>query len=61
MNDPSHPPIRLEVVRRATRLRKQFPSAPIEYFAHSLAYEVDLKPEQIRAILESAWDVGSRS
>lgn len=48
--------MRLEVLRRATRLRAQFPRAPLHYFAHSLSYELDMKPERILWILEAAWD-----
>ena len=55
MNHPSHAAMRREIVLRARRLRTQFPDAPLDYFAHSLAYELDMKPEHILRVLEEEW------
>lgn len=47
------------MLTRAARLREQFPSAPLDYFAHSLAYELDMKPEKILRVLEAEWREGN--
>lgn len=52
--------MREEIVLRARRLRAQFPDAPLDYFAHSLSYELDLKPETILRVLEESPGVGRR-
>ncbi len=44
--------MRREIVLRAVRLRAQFPDAPLDYFAHSLAYELDMKVEHVLRVLE---------
>ena len=57
MNGSDYEPNQLEVLLRATRLRAQFPRAPLDYFAHSLAYELDMKAEDILKILRFAWGI----
>ncbi|MDG2303995.1 MAG: hypothetical protein P8R42_04955 [Candidatus Binatia bacterium] len=57
MNDSDYEPNRPEVLLRATRIRAQFPRAPLHYFAHSLAYELDMKPGHILQILNVTWGI----
>ncbi len=52
--------MREEIVLRASRLRAQFPDAPLDYFARSLSYELDLKPETILRVLEATPEVSRR-
>lgn len=43
--------LRAEIVRRAGLLRVQYPDAPTRFIACSLVYELDLRTDEIEAVL----------
>jgi len=45
---------RVEILRRAAALRRQYPDAPIHFLARSLEYETGLTPSEIEDVLRRA-------